>query len=146
MRPLLRAPGLVVGLLVATSAVSGGCHGDSPPAEGGGAGHLPVATIGNWSGRRPSTIYFSADAGNVATGLTWATWTASKAVGRGVRKELSCVPDCADGSATSYPVTITMTDPVHDRFTAILEQTADGRGTTEAFHDPFLGDSACSRC
>lgn len=120
-----------------------------PPARTGRGAlqrPLPVVTIGDWTGRRPTTIYFSADAGNVATGLSWPVWTTSRAVGRGKRDEISCVPDCAAGTAAAYPVTVTMTDPVAGRFTTVVEQTADGRGTTESFQEPFLGESACRHC
>ena len=105
---------------------------------------LPTVTISGWTGREPTTIYFSGDAGDVATGLTWSRWDASEGVGQGTRNELSCVPDCAQGTSTPYPVTITMTNPVNGKFTTILEQTSDGRGTTETFTEPYLGQGACT--
>jgi hypothetical protein len=105
---------------------------------------LPTVTISGWTGREPTTIYFSGDAGDVATGLTWSRWDASEAVGQGIRNELGCIPDCAQGTSTPYPVTITMTNPVNGKFTTILEQTADGRGTTETFTEPYLGQGACT--
>lgn len=103
----------------------------------------PTVTIAGWTGREPATVYFSGDAGNVATGLTWAVWNQSEAVGHGTRQELSCIPDCADGTATPYPVTLTLTKPVDGKFTSIIEQTADGKGTTETFTAPF-GQGACT--
>ena len=104
----------------------------------------PTVTIAGWTGRKPATIYFSGDAGDIATGLTWSAWNQTEAVGHGRRQELSCIPDCAQGTATSYPVTITLTEPVDGRFTTIVEQTADGRGTTETFTGPYLGSGACT--
>ena len=89
-------------------------------------------------------IYFSGDAGDIATGLTWSIWDRTQAVGHGTRQELGCVPSCAEGTATEYPVTITMSDPVNGTFTFILEQTADGKGTTETFTAPDLGQGACT--
>ena len=104
----------------------------------------PTVTIGRWTGRQPAAIYFSGDAGDVATGLTWSAWNTSTAVGHGTRSELSCVPSCAQGTATPYPVTITLSRPVDGRFTLITEQTADAHGTTETFRAPDLGQGACS--
>lgn len=94
---------------------------------------LPTLTIASWTGREPVTLYFSGDAGDVATGITWSVWDQSEAIGNGVRQELGCVPDCAQGTATPYPVTLTLTMPVDGAYTSIQEQTADGKGTTETF-------------
>ncbi len=105
---------------------------------------LPTVTIAGWTGRQPATIYFSADAGNVATGLTWHTWTATEAVGTGSRQELSCEPDCAQGAATTYPVTLTLSDPVDGSFTTLIEQTADGRDTSQGFTAPELAQGVCA--
>jgi hypothetical protein len=105
---------------------------------------LPTVTIGGWTGREPAAIYFSGDAGDIVTGLTWSTWNQSEAVGEGMRNELSCVPNCAQGSATPYPATVTMSAPMNGQFTSIVEQTADGKGTTETFNSPYLGQGACT--
>ena len=100
---------------------------------------LPSVTIAGWTGRDPAIVYFSADAGNIATGLTWSVWNQTEAVGHGTRDELGCVPSCAQGTVTPYPVTLTLTNPVNGSFTSILEQTADGKGTSETFHAPLWG-------
>ena len=105
---------------------------------------LPTLTVGGWTGREPAAIYFSGDAGDIATGLTWSSWTTDQAVARGTRNELGCVPNCAQGTATPYPVTITLSKPVNGRFTFLAEQTADAKGTTETFSAPYLGQGACS--
>ncbi len=103
-----------------------------------------MVTFGKWTGREPATIYFSADAGNIATGLVWSRWDQTKAVGHGTRNELSCVPNCAQGSSTPYPVTITLSHPVDGKYTLLVEQTADGKATTETFTAPHLGQGACT--
>jgi hypothetical protein len=87
---------------------------------------------------------FSGDSGDIATGLTWPVWNASEAVGHGTRNELGCVPDCADGTSTPYPVTITMSHPANGRFTVILQETSDGKGTLHTFTAPYLGQGACT--
>ena len=105
---------------------------------------LPSLTVGTWTGRRPVTLYFSGDSGNIATKLSWPVWDATHAVGHGQREELTCDPDCATGGGTTYPVTITLTDPVAGKFTTLTEVTEDGKGTTDTFHAPDLGQGACS--
>jgi hypothetical protein len=115
----------------------------APPTTAAPAGPLPDLTIAGWTGRDPVVIYFSGDAGNIATGLTWSVWNQTEAVGQGTRNELGCVPNCAQGTSTPYPVTLTLTDPVNGSFTSILEQTADGKGTTETFTTPYLAEGVC---
>ena len=106
----------------------GSSFGDDRRLDRTGSGH------GLFFGRR----------GNIATGLTWSLWNQTEAVGHGTRDELGCVPSCAQGTVTPYPVTLTLTDPVNGSFTSLLEQTADGKGTTEAFTAPALGQGACT--
>jgi hypothetical protein len=106
-------------------------------------GPLPTLTIASWTGREAAGISFSGDAGDIATGLTWSTWGQTEAVGHGTRNELGCVPNCAQGTATPNPVTLTLTDPVDGSFTSILEQTADGRGTSQTFTSPDLAEGVC---
>ena len=129
----------------ATSTTSGGEQAASSTTESSSADSgVPTVTINGWTGREPAAIYFSGDAGDIATGLTWTTWNQTEAVGHGTRNELGCVPDCAQGTSTAYPVTITMTRPLGGRFTSIVEQTADSKGTTNTFTAPDLGQGACT--
>jgi hypothetical protein len=79
----------------------------------------------------------------VATGLTWSLWNQSEAVGHGVRDELGCVPDCAQGTATPYGLTLTLSDPVGGAFTSLVEQTADVDGTVDRFTAPNLAQGVC---
>jgi hypothetical protein len=113
------------------------------PTSASPASTLPTLTIASWTGREPVTLYFSGDAGDIATGIAWSVWNRTEAVGHGVRQELSCVPNCAQGTATPYPVTLTLTMPVDGAFTSIQEQTADGKGTTETF-SPREVQGVCS--
>lgn len=104
---------------------------------------LPQLTIAGWTGREPVRIYFSGDAGNVATGLAWSNWGPTDAVGHGTRDELGCVPNCAEGSSSPYPATLTLSHPVNGVFTTILEQMADPKGTSETFTTPELAQGVC---
>jgi hypothetical protein len=83
-------------------------------------------TVGGYTGRQPSKIYFSADSGDIVTGLAWASWTAAGATGSGISSIQDCVPSCAAGTATTVPTTITLSSPVNGRFTVITE-VRDGK-------------------
>jgi hypothetical protein len=89
----------------------------------------PVVAIGAFTGQRPSEIDFSADGGNIVTGIRWLSWTAHGATGQGRSGIESCVPNCAQGSVRYVPTTITLSDPVNGRFT-VLGETRDGQVTT----------------
>ena len=140
--PVSSTTTLATGSSTSTSVPAGAPTTTSPPASTTSA--LPTLTIASWTGRDPVTIYFSGDGGNVATGLTWSVWNPTEAIGHGTRQELSCVPDCAQGTATAYPVTLTLGGVVGGGFTSILEQTADGKGTAETFTSPHLAQGVCA--
>jgi hypothetical protein len=89
----------------------------------------PVVAIGAFTGRRPSEIDFSADGGNIVTGIRWLAWTAHGATGQGRSGIESCVPNCAQGGVRYVPATITLSDAVDGRFT-VLGETRDGQVTT----------------
>jgi hypothetical protein len=42
-----------------------------------------VTLGGTWTGMEPSTIAFSADGGNIVTGIRWSSWNHVNAVGQG---------------------------------------------------------------
>jgi hypothetical protein len=138
------AVGIVV-LMGSTTPANDGSNGGSPPGTSGvitvpapthtGSGSttpsssnpaqgLPTITLGGtWTGREPSTIGFSGDAGNVVTNIAWASWTDAGAIGHGTWESESCVPDCATGSTVPYPATITLSHLTGGQFTALVEQT-----------------------
>jgi hypothetical protein len=101
----------------------------SGPAASGRAAAPPVVAIGTFTGRRPWQIDFSADGGNIVTGIRWLSWTGAGAIGRGVSGIESCVPDCAQGAVRYVPTTITLSGPVNGRFT-VLGETRAGQVTT----------------
>ncbi|HSZ39694.1 MAG TPA: hypothetical protein VK817_07035 [Trebonia sp.] len=90
---------------------------------------LPVVNIGTYTGRKPSEIDFSADGGNVVTGIRWQSWTARGATGHGTSAIESCVPNCAQGPVTYVPTTITLSAPLGGKFT-VLTETRKGRAMT----------------
>ena len=82
---------------------------------------LPVLTAGSYTGTEPAFIDFSGDAGNVVTSIGWASWTATGATGTGTSNIQGCVPNCAEGSETPVPATITLSDPAGGHFTEYTE-------------------------
>jgi hypothetical protein len=98
-------------------------------ARHGSARGLPVFDLGGYRGRRPRTIGFSGDGGNIVGGLRWSSWTQSHAVAGGWSDIQGCVPDCATGAEILVPTVITLGDPVHGYFTRIVERR-DGQTVT----------------
>ncbi len=95
-----------------------------------------MLNVGNWTGQEPLELGFSGDAGNVVTGITWSTWTASGAVGHGTSIIQNCIPNCAQGSQTTVPATITLSDPEGGQFMRITETR---NGTTSTVASGALG-------
>jgi hypothetical protein len=97
---------------------------------------LPVVVIGGFAGRNPAQIDFSADGGNIVTGIRWASWTGTWAVGTGRSAIESCVPNCALGSVRYVPATIMLSQPISGRFTSLTERRA-GREFTMKWPLPW---------
>jgi hypothetical protein len=89
-----------------------------------------------WTGREPTEMDFSGDAGDIVTGITWSSWTGTQAVGNGTWTYQNCVPDCASGSQTPYPAMIVLSDPVNGVFTSITETTIGPHASTQTFTYP----------
>lgn len=107
--PLVEAPGAMAA---------------SPPAA---AAHLAVRVIGDCvhAQREPREVVITcADYGIRFEGLTYTSWRARSATGRGRLWINTCKPDCARGKFVHHPVRITMDRPVrvnHQlRFSRIL--------------------------
>jgi hypothetical protein len=99
-------------------------------------GALPVLTIPSvgYSGRFPTTIYFSGDSGDIVTGIAWSSWGAQQAVGHGTWTYDNCVPDCAQGSVTPYPATIILSQAVNGLYTQLEEVTSGPHAFTLVEH------------
>jgi hypothetical protein len=52
----------------------------------------------------------SGDGAQYLQDLTWSGWGKAKAHGRGVLEIDNCVPNCASGTYTSYPATVTLSN------------------------------------
>ena len=90
---------------------------------------LPDLVLGSYQGRRPHTIDFSGDAGNIVGNLRWSSWTRSHAAGAGKSVIQGCVPDCATGAQILVPTSITLQRPVDGHFARIIERR-DGQDET----------------
>ena len=94
-----------------------------------------VSGSGDYSGRGPKNIYFSGDGGNIVTGIRWSQWTASQAAGTGMSDILSCVPNCAEGSATPVSTTVVLSHPSGGHFTFVSEHR-NGQTLTARYGRP----------
>jgi len=112
-------------------------------SSGSASTTVPTATFGSWTGTEPTIVYFSGDSGNIVSGLTWTSWTSQSATGHGSWGYENCDPNCAQGTVTPYPATISLSDPVGGRFTQVTETQSGPYGSTLNFTlpDPSLSAS-----
>ena len=103
--------------------------GRSPSSAAPAVETAPVVSIGDYTGRDPTVIGFSGDAGNVVSGIIWSSWTATGAQGLGKSYLDNCVPNCAAGTTTLAPAEIVLSVPVDGRFTVMLERRAGATST-----------------
>ena len=94
---------------------------------------LPVLVAGTYHGIKPKEIDFSADAGNIVTGITWSSWTATKAIGSGTSDIDTCIPSCAAAPTDLVTTMLVLSQPLDGHFTVISELRS---GTTQAFVYP----------
>lgn len=105
----------------------------------------PTATFagesapGTWTGVEPTTIWFSADAGNIVGSIRWTAWTNHNAVGSGVWGYNDCQPSCAGGKVTDYPATVELSAPSHGQFTSLTENQSGPYGHTYKYALPSQG-------
>jgi ribosomal protein L24E len=107
--------------------------------------NLPIVTLWNssWAGIEPNVVQISGDAGNIVGNMTWTSWNSESAAGYGTWGYDDCNPDCASGTVTDYPATITFSEPSFGRFTELTEVTTGPHAFTlyAPMPGPFLGSS-----
>lgn len=91
---------------------------------------------GNNPGIRPSLIFIGcATSADHLSNIVWTGWTATSAVGTGTHAINNCQPNCAQGSFTTDPVKIQLTNPGYVNavlvFRTISLTPTSGRGTPE---------------
>jgi hypothetical protein len=61
---------------------------------------------------RPRTFFVGcATSADMLSSITWTSWTATEASGTGTHSVDNCVPNCASGSYTKFPVTVQLSAP-----------------------------------
>jgi hypothetical protein len=60
---------------------------------------------------KPASLLMSGDGSLYAQHITWSGWGTATATGRGTAEANNCQPDCAGGTYSAHPVTITLTRP-----------------------------------
>jgi hypothetical protein len=103
-------------------------HGESTTR-----GATPELIVGHYTGREPSQIDFSSDAGNIVDDIEWTSWTFSAAAGLGMSDDDTCVPDCATAPLRRVRTEIKLTTPRHGHFSVVTELRGD---QTMRFTDP----------
>jgi hypothetical protein len=115
----------VIGAGTAYAIGSSGHSGAAPAAthsgEADAATALPTVTFGRYTGRKPAAIVLnSAVGGGTVQGIHWTSWTAAGAAGV--------------GTLGTVPTQVTLSNPVHERFTRIGE-TSKGEQTVQSYSD-----------
>ena len=71
---------------------------------------------------RPSMISFTADVHGIISGITWGSWTKTRAVGHGKQVVTDCVPNCAESTLHYLAATITLSNAQNGLFTRLVER------------------------
>src|SRR6201996_2805751 len=99
----------------------------------------PVALVaGAYDGTKPSAIQFSADGGDVMTGIRWSSWGSRTATGHGTVGWDNCTPNCAEGRTSYVPASITLSAPDAKGEWTVVSETVQGRITRFALSGHWL--------
>lgn len=83
----------------------------SGPASGFTVCITPVVTCKGEMRAAPAQIIVSGDGSAFVSGITWSGWGSATVTGTGTLKLDNCNPNCAQGSLTGYPATVTLSAP-----------------------------------
>lgn len=70
----------------------------------------PTVTCNGEMKTEPTSIVNSGDGSVFVANITWTNWGLAIATGSGTLKVDNCNPNCAQGTLTGYPATITLSD------------------------------------
>jgi hypothetical protein len=84
---------------------------------------------------RPKVIYDSGDSSGVVDHLVWSDWGGPQAHATGVQEVNNCTPNCASGTYTGYPATVTLAGLTPygtglEAYSTIVIQASDGSTET----------------
>jgi hypothetical protein len=87
----------------------------------------------------PSQILTSGDGSAYVRGITWSAWGSPTATASGTMEIDNCTPNCAQGTFTGYPATITVSGltPYGNGKRAYADMTittASAAGGTRTYH------------
>lgn len=111
-------------LVVAAFAAVVALFGTAGPASAAPAPTPVVTVVGGCDGSKqvqPRTLssIFCADAGIIVKDIRWLAWTDAFAVGYGTEHRNLCIPNCAAGKYTVYPVGVYLFAPKKGAFTQV---------------------------
>ncbi len=72
-------------------------------------GAIAVVGVEGVAGVRPATLDVAAD--QTLSGIRWSRWGKRGAAGTGTLRTLDCDPNCAQGSLSTEPATVELSDP-----------------------------------
>jgi hypothetical protein len=127
-----------------TTATTGATTATTGATTSTTAAALPIAKFSNWSGIKPSVIYFSGDAGNIVSGIVWSVWASDVAIGQGEWGYDDCNPNCAQGHVTDYSTMVRLSNVSGGQFTLVTEVQSGPYAHTQSFTLPstFIGAGA----
>jgi hypothetical protein len=110
------------------------------PSPAGAATPTRILTCTQKLASKPTTYTLScADANAGWTGMTWSTWGATSATGRGILRQNNCTPNCVSGKFLDYRATVTLSKVVTTKkygalfSKATFRYSVGGKVKTEVF-------------
>jgi hypothetical protein len=132
MNRLIPAAGNGLGVLLSVALLTAGW--DLPIAAADQGTPVVADNCGGQPEVKPEHICFLGDNTWNIDNIVWTSWSAGAAAkGTGIEYRDNCVPNCAQGSATYSPVTITLTGaaPPDFRYTsAVITDENTGKSNT----------------
>lgn len=105
---------ILIGGAVSVSALVLGVAGATTGGPQATASGKQVRAISNCKSPKYKPAMFiiaCGDAGLIANGLSWSSWTRGQAVGAGNGDINTCNPNCVSGGKLSAPISLTLSKP-----------------------------------
>ena len=102
---------VAVGLTLTGSAGIAAGGGGGPEATAAGKRTLLISNCKKGFFEPKKVILACGDAGLIAQGLDWSSWTGKRAEGEGTGVAETCIPDCASGGVAREPIELVLSKP-----------------------------------